>query len=238
MRAPIALLLSLFASAVMADTPVAKIKGPSAASIGATVVLDARASVSDKPLRWRVEPEDAVLLTLDQSGREGVVAMLLDVRPGVYRFVLIARGTPPGAAELDADATVHTVTVGQPDPTPIPPNPPGPPPAPPSPTPPAPVAGPLHVSLVLDLDQITPEQARLREAPKARAYFDTAQTTYRTYAHDSPDAIRLNLVAKAEATGLPAVLIQDQTGKILWSGRAPPTEDELIAQVQAFRGAK
>lgn len=131
--------------------------------------------------------------------------------------------------------TTKPVVGPGPTPTPVPPLPP----APPVPPAPAPVAGTLHVSLIVDVDAMTPAVARLRESPKAREYFAGSDSQYRTYASTSPDAARLNLTAVAGKVGLPAVVIQDQTGKVLWSGRAPPAEDELIKLVQGIRtGAK
>jgi len=217
------------AGQAIAETPKATIRGPVRLPVDGTIVLDARSSISDRPLKWKLEGPDVPFLTLDQDGRRGVVALVPAAPEGVYRFTLIAVGIPDGESEIDADAAIHVVTVESAAP-PVPPAPPGPAPGP------LPVSGTIHVSLVLDLDSLTPEVARLRESPKARAAFEGLNVVYRTYAHTSPDATRLNLVALAGKVGLPAVLIQDQTGKILWSGRAPPSESEMIALVKSFRG--
>lgn len=217
------------AGQALAETPKATIRGPVRLPVDGTIVLDARSSVSDRPLKWKLEGPDVPFLTLDQDGRRGVVALVPTAPVGVYRFTLITVGVPDGESEIDADAAVHVVTVEAAAP-PVPPAPPGPTPGP------SPVSGTIHVSLVLDLESLTPEVARLRESPLARGEFEGLDVVYRSYAHTSPDAIRLNLAALAGKIGLPAMLIQDQTGKVLWSGRAPPTEFEMIALVKSFRG--
>lgn len=226
------------AATASATAPRAMIRGPARVVPDGTIVLDARTSEADRPLRWKLDGPDVPFLTLDQDGRKGVVALVPSAPPGVYRFTLIARGVPAGELELDADAAVHVVTVEAPPP----PAPPGPAPVPPTPRPtppgPGPPAGTLHVSLILDLESITPEVARLREAPKARGVFGGLDTFYRTYAATSPDVVRLKLDTVTGRVGLPAVVIQDQTGRVLWSGRAPPDEDGLIALVKGYRGGK
>lgn len=223
------------AAPALADAPRASIRGPVKVAPDGTIVLDARASVADRPLRWKLDGPDVPFLTLDQDGRKGVVALVPSAPAGVYKFTLIARGVPAGESELDADAAIHVVTVE----APAPPAPPGPAPPPPTPDPapgPIPVSGTLHVSLVVDLDAMTPEVARLREGVQAREVFKGLDAVYRTYAHGGPEALKLNLAPIADKVGLPTVLIQDQTGKVLWSGRAPPTETDLIAKVKAYRG--
>ena len=144
-------------------------QGPDEGLAEATIVLDARASVADRPLRWKLDGPDVPFVTLDQDGRRGVVAIVPAAPAGVYKFTLIARGIPAGDTELDADAAIWVVVVKAPappapptpTPTPVPPSP-GPGPTPPPP----PVSGPLHVSLVLDLDAMTPDLAALREGIK------------------------------------------------------------------------
>ena len=222
--------LVTLASSARGDTPKAVIRGPAKAAPGSTVVLDARSSVADRPLRWKIDGPEGALISLDQEGRQGVIALIPSASTGVYKITLIARGVPEGQTEVDADAAIHILTVEPPAPA----IPAGPPPEPEKPKP-TPVTGTMHVSLVVDLDEITPTLARLREAPQAREAFSSLDTVYRTYSHDSPDAKRLNLMAIAGVVGLPAVVIQNQNGKVIWSGRAPPDEASLISLVTQLR---
>ncbi len=227
------------AAATLADAPKASIKGPASVAPGGTIVLDARASVADRPLRWKLEGPDVPFLTLDQDGHKGVVALVPSAPAGIYKFTLIARGIPTGELELDADAAVWIVVV-QP---PVPPTPPVPiPPPQPTPTPPhpgpAPVAGTLHVSLIVDLDTMTGEVAALREGINVRSAFKSLDAFYHTYPVTSPDLERLNLSAGARKTGLPCLIVQDFSGRILTSEKAPADETALIARVKTFRGSE
>jgi hypothetical protein len=117
--------LAWSASYVLADAPKASIKGPQKVATEGTIVLDARASVSDKPLKWKLDGPDVPFLTLDQDNRKGVVALVPSAPAGVYKFTLIAIGTPKDA-EIDADAAILVVTVEDIGPRPPPPAPPTP----------------------------------------------------------------------------------------------------------------
>ncbi len=142
--------LGCLTGACFGATPRASIIGPSTVQPGSLVLLDARASVADKPLRWKSINFDAPLLTFDKDGRRDVVAILPNPEAGkVYRVALIAIGVPDGAADPDADVAVFEITVTG---GPAPPNPPGPfvppdvppdvPPAPPGPPNPPPTPSP------------------------------------------------------------------------------------------------
>ena len=233
----IAALVATFAPAAvaLADAPKASIKGPASVAPGGTIVLDARASVADRPLRWKLDGPDVPFLVLDQEGHKGVVALVPSAPAGVYKFTLIARGIPTGEVELDADAAIWIVVVEPPAP-PAPPAP-GPTPTPvPVPTPPV-TTGTLHVSLVVDLDNMTTDVATLREGVKARLALKPLDAVYRTYAVTSPELDRLHLTNLAKTIGLPCLIFQDAGGKILASEKAPSDESGLIARVKNYRGA-
>ncbi len=212
--------------AALADAPKAVIKGPASVDVGATIVLDARASVSDRPLKWKLLGPDVPFLTLDQDGHQGVVALVPAAPAGTYTFTLIAKGVPAGQAELDADAAMLVVVVTA-----------APAPAP-APALPAPVAlkGTLHATLVVDLDNLTPDLAVLREGIAAREAFRSLDTNYRTVGTDSPElaAVRLGPYV-IKAGGAPALIIQDAKGNVLSATRAPADEAGLIAAVKNLR---
>lgn len=221
-------MLTLAATA-SAESPKASIKGPSGVAPEGTIVLDARGSVADRPLRWKLDGPDVPFLTLDQEGRKGVVAIVPAAPAGTYKFTLIARGVPPGEVELDADAAIWVVTV-EPVAPPVPPAP--------GPNPPNPVSGPLHVSLVVDLDSMTPDLATLRAGIKARETFQTLDVVYRTYSSSSTDLARLNLVNSIAKAGTPCLIVQNAAGKVIGVEKAPVDEDGLIAMVKSYRGAR
>ena len=236
-------LVATFAPVVvaLADAPKASIKGPASVAPGGTIVLDARASVADRPLRWKLDGPDVPFLVLDQEGHKGVVALVPSAPAGVYKFTLIARGIPAGELELDADAAIWIVVVEPPippaPPAPNPPPAPGPVPTPtPGPTPPI-TLGTLHVSLVVDLDNMTADIASLREGLKARQALKPLDAVYRTYAVTNPEVDRLHLASVAKKVGLPCLIFQDASGKILTSEKAPSDEAGLIARVKTYRGA-
>ncbi len=236
------------AASAWAETPKAVIVGPSKVAADGLLVLDARKSVADRPLRWTVEGPEVTSFALDQDGRKGVVFMVPQIPPGTYRFTLIARGIPQGEVEIDADAAVWIVTVEAPAP-PAPPTPapvpvpvpvptPTPPPTP-EPAKPPPTTGTLNVSLVVDLGAMTPQIASVREGTKARDAFKSLDAVYRTYPSSSPDLSRLNLAAMVARTGTPCLIVQDASGVVLATEKAPADmKDSLIVRIKSFRGVK
>ncbi len=236
MRPILALLLLTATSA--ADTPKSVIRGPSTVAAGATLVLDARDSVSDRPLTWKCPALEKTGLALDMTGRIGVIYMVPGIEPGIYQIVLVAKGVPPGAAELDADASVLIVTVGSgPAPVPIPPTP-DPTPAPPAPPSPPIVVGTLHVSVVTDLDMLTPDMTPVRLGREIRVQQAPLDFVYRVYPSTSPVLDTLNLRFKYQAVGLPALIIQDAAGKVLDVMSCPTEESAVLAKVRSYREGK
>lgn len=152
MRRTLALFLA-FAPTALADTPRASVRGPERVAVGGLILLDARASVSDKPIRWKVSGPDAPIVVMTPEGAPPGSVAIVFVAPQVGRlqFTAIARGIPAGEKEVDADAAVWIVEVGPapnpvpppvpPIPIPVPPVPPIPP-VPPNPIPPTPIPVP------------------------------------------------------------------------------------------------
>jgi hypothetical protein len=97
-------------------------------------VLDASASVSNKPIKWKVKGPQVTLIVLSPSeGTASSVAQAYCTTPGRYQFVAIAQGTVSG--QPDAEADVFIFTVPDPTPTPTPQPQPQPTPQPPAPQP-------------------------------------------------------------------------------------------------------
>jgi len=225
-----------------AETPKAVIQAPKGVPSGAQVLaVIAGASVSDQPLAWTMEGPSGAFMQVGtfEGAPARSVALIYSPPDGSYRFKVVAIGTPAGGA-ITADADVATVTVGgqlPPMPPPIPPpTPPAPTPIPDPPPAPVPVVvGPIHVSLVTDLDSPEPDTTTIRIAREIRPALDGLAASYRTYGITSPDLNRLNLLALAVAAKGPALIVQDDKGKVLFSGPSPLDEAGVIAKVKSIR---
>jgi hypothetical protein len=100
-------------------------------------VLDASASVSTKPIKWKVKGPQVTLIVLSPAeGTASSVAQAYCTTPGRYQFVAIAQGTVGGQPDAEADVFLFTVPDPTPAPAPVPVPTPTPTPAPtPNPTP-------------------------------------------------------------------------------------------------------
>lgn len=264
-RAILAFMLALSAGWAEAKTPSARITGPTQVVAGSTFLLDARESVSDKEIRWKVNSTSVKYATFDQQGRVGVMALISSIEPGVYQFIVVARGVPEGMTELDADASVHIVTVTGQAPTPTPlPTPPGPSPqpqpepAPPGPTPvpdPVPVPAPTIVTnlrvLVLHeaQDVKTWPQWYVVNSKPLRAYLTTRCMTdgglpaWRVWDDDIDTANETEgwkaavAVAKATPESVPKIAIFDDV-KLVKVIPIPTDANEaaIIEEIQLYGG--
>lgn len=225
------LLLAILMPAIArADAPKATVKGPSSVIAGGTIVLDARASVSDEPLSWQLDGPDVPFVVLDQDARKGVVALIPSAPAGKYTFIVIAQGTPIGGTKLQAHAATLTVTVDGPT-SPAPP----PPPQPPTP---AKITGPLHVSLVISLADLDPQLGKLRaHAGDALKAIGVAYRGYTTEDH-AAELARLNLSKAIADVGTPTLLVQTDDGEIVSKGKAPADVDAILTLVKQLRGSK
>lgn len=221
-------LVGLIGLAACADAPKASLKGPSSVPAGGTIVLDARASVADEPLTWQLDGPDVPFVVLDQDARKGVVALIPSAPPGKYTIVVIAQGTPAGGTKLQAHAATWTVTVDA-SPSPAPPAPP-PVPAP------AKSAGPLHVSLVVSLADITPQLGKLRSAlPDSLKAAGVGYHSYTTEDH-SAELTRLKLTKTVADVGTPALIVQADDGSFLSRSKAPADVASVLTLVKQLRG--
>jgi len=81
----------------------------------------------------------------------------------------------------------------------------------------------------LIVDPSSPEQAAWRTDPVVRGLVTDAKAQFRTYASTERDIDTLNLRSEVEA-GLPVVVIQDKTGKVLQTKKIDSIESlKLIA---------
>jgi hypothetical protein len=180
-----------------AADPVAVIKGPTARNAGQSILLDARESVSDKPLRWKLLDRDLPLLTFDSAPRKHTYAFLPDPDPGEYIFALTAVGKV--GEELESETAIHRVVVGGSPPRPIPPGP-----TPPTPGPPGPDSGLGLAAYVRDVvARAVPAADRVQGALWVAAAYREAVRLGRDGKFASPQ-VMITFLKEAMKTARPA----------------------------------
>jgi len=161
--------------------------------------------------------------------------------------VIDPTGNEPRVVIVVIDGKAYQVqTVPVVTPSPIPPGPtPNPTPEPPPGPPPAPdidptpiVVGTLHVSVVTDLDTLTPDMTPVRLGKEIRAQQGPLDFAYRVYPSTSPALDALNLRFKYQSIGLPALIIQDAAGKVLDVMACPIEESAVLAKIRSYREGK
>lgn len=222
----------LLCAACLAGEPQAVLSGPPTAAVGAPVLLSVAGSVGDT-LRFVVNgPAEVAVARL--YGEDGTLLYGLATAPapGRYTFGLAAISEAGQAVDL----AIWDVAIGS-GPTPLPP--PGPDPVPPAPDPPPPpvVTGRLHVSYIVDAQQVTPAEAAIRTDPAVRAGLATLDAAWHTYQSTEEDLDRLHLRTYIAKVGYPALVIQDATGKVV-AARRVISADEVLDAVRAVRGGK
>lgn len=206
------LIISFLLFIAMGAKPIAVIEGPSTRQVGQGILLDARKSVSDRPLRWRLLNKDTPFLTFDQNDQKSVFAYIPDAETGVYRFALIAIGTSDN--DIDADVFVYEVTVG-----------PGPGPGP--------ISNELiHVTMIYDVERPDASRALIRTDPEIRALAAQMNVAFRTYEDDSPS---LKLLPYLKGIPPPVLVFQRNDGTIFNVVPCPPTVESTIALIKALR---
>jgi hypothetical protein len=224
--------LALLTGVCLADEPKVLIRGQRVIPVGSMCVLDARDSVSDsdQPLQWEVmAPADFSILTADKGPRLDVFGFFLVDKPGTYRIAVTAFGTVGG--KLRGKTSVYEVTTnGAPTPGPGPgPNPP-PPPPPPTPA----LVGNVWATAVFDVNAMTMDMAVLNLGADIRKAAKENNIFYRVLYSDDPQITEKNLtryfsgdpVKNIPATKLPAIVIQDSTGKVVPDERAIEMKDQ------------
>jgi hypothetical protein len=226
--------------------PKAVIEGPTTRRAGQSILLDARKSESDKPLKWSLVSHPGLpLLTFDSAPRKNTFAFLPDPDAGSYVFALTAVGKVDD--ELEADTAVVQVVVGgpAPGPTPIPPGPtPGPTPPPgstpgqePDPSPTPPTEKVAHATLVYDADRLATAVPAVRSSAAVRAAADRAGILWRAYDDDQAAVATAKLMDFVQrAGGVPAIVLQAKDGRVL--GQQPcPADPAAVAEMFRTWGA-
>jgi hypothetical protein len=241
----------LLAGAVFAQAPTAVIKVDPAGPVkpGTFVTLDATASDGDA-IDWDTDvPETAW-----RADSNGKVLYFVAPAGGVYPFKLQSLKIVDGKIRI-AKAKVSIPAEGS---GPAPPDNPTPPdgvtpkpdPKPPTPTPNpipvAPVTGKIYATLFYSLAEPAKGAAAIRQAGLQTklmlddcvwaAWPDTAvKVNPDGSVHPTTVVVEGNYQPSIDAAGgLPAVVFQDSTGKILAAIRAG-SADEIAAKVKAFR---
>lgn len=99
------------------------------------------------------------------------------------------------------------------------------------------MAGPIFVSLVFDAPTMTPDLATVRASTTIGDSLKSLNATWRNFPADDPELVATHLNAYLADIGVPCVLVQDQTGKIVRKFK-PTTEGDLVSQVKAVRDGK
>jgi hypothetical protein len=215
-----------------AVVPAAVVKAKPTVASGAAVFLDGSGSTSAGPLLWKqIAGPEAFWTTFDKDSRRSVALLIPAPEDGLYRFALIATGTPSGG-DVPIDVGVVDVTVGGAAPSPVPPPGPGPTPPPPAPTPA--ISGTIWVSYVAPASP-TVAQAALRTSPTLRSGLAALQAQFRTYQDGQAELDALGMAAQARSLGTPCAIVQGPDGKVLASIKAPD-EATILSTVAKFRG--
>jgi len=240
--------LVLVGQATLADTPVADIIAPTTVAPNTDFIVDARRSISDRPLRWKYSGGRDVPAAwrFDQGGRGSVLLVVPSGPAGtIHNFKLTAQGTPTGSNELEADAATWSVVVSgaapvPPAPNPVPPGP-TPDPVPPAPTPI--VTGKLWAIYCADASAPVLElrrQTDMKQVPAIDSAAPSLDLNYRWTQSNTTDVQMASWIAeakKSDGIGLPCVFIVTQAGKEV-AHLKDPDEATILTEVKRLRGVK
>lgn len=222
------MILTALLALTLAAEPKAVVTGPKSVPAGQVVFLDASASVSDKPIKWRVlNAPTAIVVPLDKGGRQGIYAILPNLPAGTHRVLVIAVAKPDKATEPDADADVIEVTVGGP-------------PAPPPPPPPDPkpdgdkVTGKVYVTLYWDAVTDETRTTLLRSDPATRAAVEAQGGEWNTV-EASTDAGRKFVAGWKPFWQAPFIVIQRPDGKVVRELAGLLKPQEIADAIKAVR---
>lgn len=246
------LLLALPCLAAAAE-PVSKISGPETVKPGTAIVVDARESVSEKPLAWAVTHKNSKGLAQDvkplkvtpEGGAKDSIVIVLNAEEGQYDFTVVAVAKPEGAK--DETLAVKSWTVAVPADPPVSPEPLVPPSESSSPAVPAPtLAGTLYVSFVYDQTTLKPDFAEILAGKEIQKLRDLLNFHYRSYEITTPEFVNLRLLPyirghtdanrkKWPKINGPALIIQNQKGDVISVEQAPSDSILVIRKVLALR---
>lgn len=241
--------------------PDIKISAPPSVEVGGLVAVSANVgakpdNLADLKTRWLIFQDGApktdnivyfpdgsmVLFAAGlQPGRRYTVVLDVDCLYEDTTQVTV-EGKPQSViadASIEApDLMMAVVTVGGEVPPPVP-VPPTPTPTPdPEPTPPAPtVEGRLYLTYVVDNNNLTQEQASIKTAAEIIAASSQMDFRFDSYGETEPEVQARNLTKTVSDTGVPCLVVQDKTGKIV-STRKDPNAADIVNEVKRLRGAK
>ncbi len=248
----------LFPCGSWADAPKAVIDGPTDVPTGGSILLDARRSIGDRGLTWKLLPphESDIFVTFDKGSVKDVVLFMPNPRPGVYRFILVSSSLVLDKAvpvDIALDVDVKEVTVAAtptPVPVPIPPGPgpgPGPAPVPPDPNP-TPVVGKMRAIFLYETStKFSKDQTNALNSTAIRSYMgshteqDPTGYGWRIWDKDA-DVSKVTPVwkgiwdvAKADTAPLPKIAISVNGGpaKVV---PMPATEADTISLLKQYGG--
>lgn len=131
------------------------------------------------------------------------------------------------------DFARHNITINGNSPTP------GPGPEPnPTPTP-SPTGGPFHITFVVDLNNTTPEIAKLLNSETFRIWVQGTGHFFRVYDFNNPIVKQKKLDTVVSKVGSAAVcVIQNNTGSVVQAFAMPKTEAEVKSAITQILGGK
>lgn len=186
---------------------------------GVFVVVTAKTDCA--ALRW-VPLDVGLSMIPPELLKDSRSAVVMAAKEGSYK--LLAYGAKGDNASPPA---IVTVVFGKPTP-PVPPDPP---------TPPAPVTGKLWVVVVIESGNVTPEQAKVFRDPSLWEKVVKDGHKYRVYDKDDPAIAKYNFAPFIErAGGVPAVVLMEESGKVVKSVPLPGSADLLAALIKETSG--
>lgn len=156
-----------------------------------------------------------------------ITSLLLLLTLQTPSITVLAAGDPrPVVVVLDGTAyTLVTTPLVGPGPAP-------PPPKPPEPPTPTPVEGVLWVSVIVDSSD--PKQAALRTHDAVRSLAKPGAVNLRTYSHEDPALVSVKLSPYVTQHGMPTLVIQDNNGKVLSSGKTADAAG-IVSEVKKYK---
>ncbi|AGA25991.1 hypothetical protein [Singulisphaera acidiphila] len=219
--------------------PLAMIRGPENVAPGSDLVLDAGESRFDheQDLIWVVKPTIKFELMTPGGGPKGSMLLVRKIPAGTYEFTLMAQGKSTNAGKLSADAAHHVVSVATPPRLPITIT---------SPREAPDITGRLIVSVIVEPGRRYLQNKVNLWGNNVRRSEELFNFTYYTYDAMSPELTRLNFRQYidgnryAEGKWLPKLeramlIIQDASGKVILTERAPENEAGVIAKIVEIR---